>query len=134
MLLRALTTEPAGADEDVGSAGGGPSRLQRCTIERALGGPGLQPGRRASGEKNNFLSFVARQVMMAPGEDGSGHLSEPQTQEVKKFYLLTSVRCLHLQAGCAGSNRLAASHLKNVEHWFEKLLRDFFISRTDNAL
>ena len=31
-------------------------------------------------------------------------------------------------------DRLAASHLKNVEHWFEKLLRDFFISRTDNAL
>ena len=31
-------------------------------------------------------------------------------------------------------DRLAASHLKNVEHWFEKLLGDFFISRTDNAL
>ena len=31
-------------------------------------------------------------------------------------------------------DRLAASHLKNVELWFEKLLRDFFISRTDNAL
>ncbi len=31
-------------------------------------------------------------------------------------------------------DRLAASHLKNVEHWFEKLLGDFFTPRTDNAL
>ncbi len=31
-------------------------------------------------------------------------------------------------------DRLAASHLKNVEHWFEKLLEDFFTPRTDNAL
>ena len=31
-------------------------------------------------------------------------------------------------------DRLAASHLKNVEHWFEKLLGDIFVSRTDNAL
>ncbi|MGB1860663.1 MAG: hypothetical protein ACPHM1_07165, partial [Arenicellales bacterium] len=30
-------------------------------------------------------------------------------------------------------DRLAASHLNNVEHWFEKLLGDFFTSRTDNA-
>ena len=31
-------------------------------------------------------------------------------------------------------DRLAASHLKNVEHWFEKLLGDFFTPRTDYAL
>ena len=29
-------------------------------------------------------------------------------------------------------DRLAACHLKNVEHWFEKLLGDFFTPRTDN--
>ena len=30
-------------------------------------------------------------------------------------------------------DRLAASHLKNVEHWFEKLLGDFFTPRTDKS-
>ena len=30
-------------------------------------------------------------------------------------------------------DRLAACHLNNVRHWFEKLLGDFFTSRTDNA-